>query len=132
MTFLDNLDMARVVDLVPISLTLAALRGYSNTSWLPNAHLSLVNISFINRLFDFRRLFHSVAARFDCPDETRAVVCWVDHLFSRLGNIGLVLLQNASQTVAGANHEPLTISRHRDQATLQGAAQLPRMLVNLS
>lgn len=87
-----------------------------------------VRVSFLDRLFEFRRLFHSIAAGFDYPDDTVAVVCWVDHVFARLGNVPLVILRGSGANVESAGDSLFTIAKHIDESALHAAAQLPRTL----
>ncbi|GJE86022.1 LIM domain-containing protein [Phanerochaete sordida] len=85
----------------------------------------LLDVLFMDRLFELRRTFHDMAAAFGQPDDAVALVCWVDHILARLGSTSLHLLKTASVRVDVTEDALQTILKHRDDSVLHAASQLP-------
>lgn len=67
-----------------------------------------------------------MAATFEHPEDTVAVVCWVDHVIAKLGDVTLVLLRSVSARAESVEDALHTILKHRDESALHAASQLPR------
>ena len=60
-------------------------------------------------------------------------MCWVDHILARLGEVSLVLLRD-ERAVGNSTRDIFhTLAKHRSEAALLAATQLPRVfyMVNL-
>ena len=88
--------------------------------------------SFLQRLFQFRRIFHSLATTLDHSNDIVAVVCWVDHLFAKLGDVILASLDDGGLSVQDPGSVLHTITKHRQESALHAASQLPRELPGFS
>ena len=93
--------------------------------------MSTVQMPFILLLFDYRKVFHSIAAQALLPGTAAsAVVCWVDVILASLSEAvikvgcGRRLPHNDSQ-----NSFSESLKKQSEDNNLRAAAQLPCMLV---
>ncbi|KAI0082826.1 hypothetical protein K474DRAFT_1694180 [Panus rudis PR-1116 ss-1] len=87
---------------------------------------SFLNVSFMERLFDLRSVFHDIAANNNgLAGSNRVVVCWVDTVFTKLGSV-LPNLFFATGHIHPSHLESPLLVAHREQSLLFAAAQLPR------
>jgi hypothetical protein len=100
--------------------------------YIPISDLYPVQRSFLDQLFEFRRIFHSLAAAVDHADDDVAVVCWVDHIFAKLGGVSLALLGHREGPSDHVKTDLRSIAKHRHESALHAASQLPRELLFVS
>lgn len=88
-----------------------------------------MHIPFLCVLFDYRRVFHGIAALALAPDSAAStVVCWVDVIFAKLSEAVVNL-------AGGVFREDLespsfqNLRAQREDSNLRAAAQLPRTLI---
>jgi hypothetical protein len=91
-----------------------------------------VHPSFLHTLFDYRRVFHDIAANSLSPGVVASTnVSWVDVVFTKLSEVVLVVA-SGFQSVSTSQDPPIsqTLKRRRDEDALRASAQLPRVLYN--
>ena len=85
--------------------------------------------SFVNLLFQYRSIFHNIAARDGGPEHARStVVCWVDVILVRLAEAVTVLVGDPRSPNPD---KPLlaTLERQMEGEALRAATQLPGALI---
>lgn len=101
---------------------------FSSSSVLAHCSIPLTNPvrpSFLDLLFQYRRLFHVIAARDFRPSSAPlAIVCWADVVLAKLGDVVVVI-------AAGLDEEhpdhslPGSLKAQREEDNLRAAIQLP-------
>ncbi|KAF8446093.1 hypothetical protein L210DRAFT_2954583 [Boletus edulis BED1] len=86
---------------------------------------SILKPSFLDLLFQYRRLFRVIAARdFKLGSAPQAVVCWVDVVLAKLGDVVALIAAGLDGDCPGHSlPEPLMAQREEDN--LRAAIQLP-------
>ncbi|KAH9946799.1 hypothetical protein B0H21DRAFT_741825 [Amylocystis lapponica] len=84
----------------------------------------MTELSFISLLFEYRRIFHQIAARDITPGNAPPiVVCWVDVILAKLAEVIVVFAHGPSEDV---KRPPLTtLQRQMEGDALRAATQLP-------
>jgi hypothetical protein len=91
-----------------------------------------VHPSFFHTLFDYRRVFHDIAANSLSPGVVASTnVSWVDVVFTKLSEAVLVVA-SGFQSVSTSQDPPMSqiLKRRRAEDALRASAQLPRVLYN--
>lgn len=84
------------------------------------------HVSFLTILFDYRRIFHDIAARALNHAAASTTISWVDVVLAKFND---ALVTIASGFLA-TSEPPISkgLKQQRDEDTLRAAAQLPRRL----
>ncbi|KAI0936199.1 hypothetical protein AcV5_004396 [Taiwanofungus camphoratus] len=87
----------------------------------------LVHSSFISLLFDYRRIFHRLAARDLMHSAPAVVVCWVDVILAKLGDAIFVIASRRPDSSLPVPEEPsfVSLEKQKEGAALRAATQLP-------
>lgn len=92
-----------------------------------NFHALTVHSSFISLLFDYRRIFHRLAARDLMHSAPAVVVCWVDVILAKLGDAIFVIASRRPDSSLPVPEEPsfVSLEKQKEGAALRAATQLP-------
>ncbi|KAL6302231.1 hypothetical protein BKA93DRAFT_794093 [Sparassis latifolia] len=86
----------------------------------------LLQFSFMSLLFDYRKLFHRIAARDTSHTSAPStVVCWVDVVLSKLGDAVISLIGRHCTDVETLEWSFSTLKQQRETDSLYAAVQLP-------
>ncbi|GBE78374.1 hypothetical protein SCP_0112590 [Sparassis crispa] len=86
----------------------------------------LLQFSFMSLLFDYRKLFHGIAARDTSHTSAPStVVCWVDVVLSKLGDAVISLIGRHCTDVKTLEWSFSTLKQQRETDSLYAAVQLP-------
>jgi hypothetical protein len=88
------------------------------------------HFSFLVILFDYRKIFHDMAARALLPGTTASTtISWVDVILAKLGDAVVAIASGFEVTSA---EPPISkiLKQQRDEDSLRAAAQLPRTLLS--
>lgn len=83
----------------------------------------------MTKLFAYRRVFHSIAARATSPGTSTAIAfCWVDVILVKLSDAIITLSSRYVGDVADlpCNHKLASLKRQKEEAAITAATQLPR------
>lgn len=80
----------------------------------------------LNKLFDFRRVFHRLASR-EAHDSSTAVVSWVDLILARLGEAVQRVVDHGTTSKLLSRSPHRMLSEHQGEGALKAALQLPGM-----
>lgn len=102
--------------------------------FLCKAHIdleSLVQPSFLSILFDYRKVFHGLAAE-DLVSGAVAstIICWVDVIFAKLSEASVVVAGGLRLGFSQA-YQFEDLRKHLDEDCLRAAAQLPEKWLSL-
>ncbi|TCD66366.1 hypothetical protein EIP91_001415 [Steccherinum ochraceum] len=86
---------------------------------------SLMNVSFLDKLFAYRHIFHHLASSSSTSEEECLVVCWVDALLAKMGDATLA-------TFGWKDHIGFpSLGNHVSDSALRAAVQLPVTFASL-
>ncbi|EMD41766.1 hypothetical protein CERSUDRAFT_90342 [Gelatoporia subvermispora B] len=85
---------------------------------------ALLDGSFMSLLFDYRRIFHIIAAKAMSPGSTSSlVVCWADVVLVKLSEAIVAIARGGDELPR--EPEFITLRRHKEDDLLRAAIQLP-------
>jgi hypothetical protein len=89
----------------------------------------LVQISFMSLLFDYRKVFHSIAAQAVPPGTAAStVICWVDVILATLSEATIKVARGLGHCQDNNQNSISEILRKQSEDNnMRAAAQLPRM-----
>ena len=86
----------------------------------------LVKPAFLQKLFQYRKIFHGLASQGVNTTNVFTVISWVDIILARLGD-AIVYIGSGCHEDSLLQSMPQALRRQRDEDNLYAAAQLPGM-----